>query len=133
MKYSKNNFKQPWFIRKIIYYVSAIIFLILAAMGIISEEQGEQFLTTFNSEIVPIIASILVTLAGSKAVDPAHFQVRTSSELRENIQDGNTYYVNNGEHITRENLEKSVEVGALKDEDTDDVITLPVYKSESIN
>ena len=130
MKYNTNSFKQPWFIRKIIYYVSAIIFLILAALGIISEEQGEQFLTTLNSEIVPIIASILVTLAGSKAVDPTHFQVRPSSELRESIQDGNTYYVNNGENSTRENLEKSLEAGTLKDED---VVTLPVYKSETIN
>lgn len=130
MKYNTNSFKQPWFIRKIIYYVSAIIFLILAAMGIISEEQGEQLLTTLNSEIVPIIASILVTLAGSKAVDPTHFQVRPSSELRESIQDGNTYYVNNGENSTRENLEKSAEAGTLKDED---VINLPVYKSETIN
>lgn len=130
MKYNTNSFKQPWFIRKIIYYVSAIIFLILAALGIISEEQGEQFLTTLNSEIVPIIASILVTLAGSKAVDPTHFQVRPSSELRENIQDGNTYYVNNGENSTRGNLEKSAEAGTLKDED---VINLPVYKSETIN
>lgn len=130
MKYNTNSFKQPWFIRKIIYYVSAIIFLILAALGIISEEQGEQFLTTLNSEIVPIIASILVTLAGSKAVDPTHFQVRPSSELRESIQDGNTYYVNNGENSTRENLEKSAEAGALKDEDA---VTLPVYKSETIN
>lgn len=130
MKYNTNSFKQPWFIRKIIYYVSAIIFLILAALGIISEEQGEQFLTTLNSEIVPIIASIIVALAGSKAVDPTHFQVRPSSELRESIQDGNTYYVNNGENSTRENLEKSAEAGALKDEDA---VTLPVYKSETIN
>lgn len=130
MKYNLNNFRQPWLIRKIIYYVSAIIFLILAGLGIISEEQGETLLSTFNAEIVPIIASILVTLAGSKAVDPTHFQVRPSSELRENIQDGNTYYVNNGENSTRENLEKSLEAGTLKDEE---VVKLPVYKSEMIN
>ena len=55
------NFAQPWFIRKICYLLASIGLAVLAALGLVDEQTGEQVaiaIGTAAGAVAPLIAAL---------------------------------------------------------------------------
>lgn len=61
-----SNFKQPWLIRKLVYYGAALVIFALVGFGVISDVQADQLLEQ-SDKIFNIILGSIFLMAGRKA------------------------------------------------------------------
>lgn len=71
MNNAKNAVRQPWFIRRIIYLITSILLLVLAAFGIITVDQSDQFLDIVMQVALPVASASITGMAATKATETA--------------------------------------------------------------
>ena len=118
------NLTQPWFIRKICYLVASIGLAVLAALGLVDEQTGEQVaiaIGTAAGAIAPLIAALFT---GQHSDDKT-----TQDDVAKAEQAGRADGLLASLGIDQATADALISVGkhAAKDTTTPTTSTLPVY------
>lgn len=58
--------KEPWVIRKLLYYGTALLMTVLAAFGIVTVQQGDEITNALMQVAIPVFGLFTTAMAGAK-------------------------------------------------------------------
>lgn len=71
MNNAKSAVRQPWFVRRITYLITSLLLLVLAAFGIITVDQSDQFLDIVMQVVLPVVSASVTGMAATKTTETA--------------------------------------------------------------